>query len=854
MPAFHRNRCKFEVPHFSTDLKSKVHVILFVVSALAAQAQVSICNGTYNLVTTMAEPDCNGGQGQVNIQIQGYSGTNAGISWADGAASGVFTRQLPKGTFQFTVWISFQAGCDSETNGYTTTVTVTEPSKVKPNAILKSYPSCDPSQSPSGPDGILEVSPSGGTTNNFLYKVDWDPIPSSPSFTSGAYQRLGTGPGTYYVAVRDDKNCEDIDTVFMPSGIPQPLSLTRTIIQPDCAGQLGDMSLAVNGPNSTSVQYSLINPTNVADTIRSNLTGVFNDLDEGNYLASVTNQDGCTVQDNSIQITAPNPLQYSVVDATDVRCYGESDASVTISISGGTKNYSAYFNDLSHNQISSLSQMNMSGASLKYLALQRSFPSGDYYSYLIDAGGCMSDSSYFTISEPVAVNTATALSISETKTNACLLGRNSGELSIQGTGGYPAYEYAIWNGNQTTNQRYWELGNYISAWGNGNGTNSTGIFENNLSPGTYTIGVKDQYGCQRRKLVTIGTQSAMTVSQQALTNVDCNANSTGSITVSASGGLAPLTYELLPAGTQQSTPTFTGLSAGPYQVKVIDDYGCESSPLSFDISEPDVLVASITYLENPSCNPGDGRIGYTITGGTLNYQIMLNGVVSQTISALKSSYLQSVAQGPYTFQVKDANGCESTLENFTISGPPSPGAPANNTGLSISEVNYQHVSCPSGTNGFVQISIQGGWPATGGYTIEVETVSTYVDRLGNTRTNATPFRTTNNTLIDNLPSGNYRVRVKDSYGCSRTLMRAIIQPDPIVPNFNGISGNCSGSSSSTQTNGGVTLNGITGGTPPYEYTMNGTFSTDIPNFFPNLNLSGVNMVIWDDNNCVRYYP
>jgi len=36
--------------------------------------------------------------------------------------------------------------------------------------------------------------------------------------------------------------------------------------------------------------------------------------------------------------------------------------------------------------------------------------------------------------------------------------------------------------------------------------------------------------------------------------------------------------------------------------------------------------------------------------------------------------------------------------------------------------------------------------------------------------------------------------------------------------------------------------------------MNGTFYTDIPNFFPNLNLSGVNMVITDNNNCVRYYP
>jgi hypothetical protein len=723
---------------------------------------------------------------------------------------------------------------------------------VKPNAILKSYPSCAPNQSPSGPDGILEVSPSGGTANNFLYKVDWDPIASSPSFISGAYQRLGTGPGTYYVAVRDDKNCEDIDTVFMPSGIPQPLNLTPTIIQPDCAGQLGDLSLVVSGTNINPVQYSLLNPTNVADTISTNVTGIFNDLDEGNYLASVTNQAGCTVQDNSIQISAPNPLQYSVVDVTDVRCFGESDASITVAISGGTKKYSATVNDLADNQVAFINQLNDTGTNLKYFAFQRRFSSGSYYSYLTDAEGCISDTSYFSISEPVVVNSTPALLISSSKTDDCFLSNASGRIQCQATGAYPAYEFALWNIDRTGSPGYWDsFGNW--QFYQSNQQNSSGVFEN-LSPGTYTIGVKDQYGCQRRKLVNIGTQPAITVSQQSLTNVNCNGNSTGSITVSASGGLAPLTYEILPAGIQQTSPTFTSLSAGLYQIKVMDDYGCESSPLSFDISEPDVLVASITYLENPSCNPGSGRIGYTITGGTLNYQVLLNGVVSQTISALRSSYLQSVAQGTYTFQVKDANGCESTLENFTISGPPSPGAPPNNTGLSISEVNFQHVSCPSGTNGFIQISIQGGWPAIGGYTIEVETITTYVDRLGNTRTNATPYRTTNNTLIDNLPAGNYRVRVRDSYGCSRLLSRAIFQPEPIVPSFNGITGNCGGSSASNQANGGVTLNGISGGTPPYSYTMNGTFSTDIPNFFPNLNLSGVNMVITDNNNCVRYYP
>jgi hypothetical protein len=127
-----------------------------------------------------------------------------------------------------------------------------------------------------------------------------------------------------------------------------------------------------------------------------------------------------------------------------------------------------------------------------------------------------------------------------------------------------------------------------------------------------------------------------------------------------------------------------------------------------------------------------------------------------------------------------------------------------------------------------------------------------VDRLGSPRTISTPYRTTNSSFVNNLPAGTYRIRVIDSYVCSRTVQQTIVQPDPIVPELSGARGDCGGSGDSTQANGGVWLHGISGGTPPYTYSMNGIWSTD--DFFPNLNLSGVNMVIYDANNCVRYYP
>lgn len=802
----------------------------------------------------MTEPDCNGGQGQVILSIQNYTGVFKAKWLADGME--VLSKSLYAGTYTYKVWIPGVPGCSNIGESPTYSVDVTQPTPVLPNASIKSYPTCAPSQSANGPDGILQVVPSGGTST-FLYKVDWDPVTGSTafqngsSFTSGNYERLGTGPGTYYVAVRDDNGCLGQESVSMPSGIPAAMTMGVFVTNPSCAGDKGEITLSIGNGANLPLRYSLLNPADVTDTIATNLAGTFTNVDEGTYKASVTDQAGCTIQGN-YAVNAPNPLGLSLTSKDDVGCYGEQDGSISVSISGGTPSFTVHVEDLSFTTIYTDNQTGPAG-SARSRNLNAKFYSGDYFVYVVDGQGCISDSIYFTIDEPVVTNMSGPLVISNTEMDACYPGTGSGQIQASTTGGYPTIQFGLWEGNKTTSRDRWRDGSSYQ-FSSSIQSNTSGLFEN-LSPGTYTIGVKDQYGCQRRKLVAIGTQSEILVSLQSRTNVDCNSNATGSITVNALGGQAPMTYELLPAGTQQASPTFNGLTAGPYQVKAIDDNGCESSPLSVDIIEPDVLVANITNTANPSCNPGTGTIWYNISGGTLNYQVLLNGAVTGTITTLNSSYQQGVAQGSYTFQVKDQNGCESALSNFTITGPPSPGAPPNSTaGLSISIAGFQHVSCPSGTNGFIQLSILGGWPATGGYTIDVETVTSYVDRLGITRTNYTPYRTTSSSLIDNLPAGTYRIRVRDSYGCSRYVQQTIVQPEPIVPNFNGITGNCGGSGNSTQANGGVTLNDISGGTPPFTYTMNGTFYTDIPNFFPNLNLSGVNMVITDNNNCVRYYP
>ena len=272
----------------------------------------------------MAEPDCNGGQGQVTLSIQNYTGIFKAKWLADGDE--VLSKSLYAGTYSYKVWIPGVPGCSNIGESPTYSVDVTQPTPVQPNASIKSYPSCAPSQSPTGPDGVLEVAPSGGTST-FLYKVDWDPVTGSTafqngtSFTSGDYERLGTGPGTYYVAVRDDNGCLGQESVNMPSGIPAAMTLGTFVTNPSCAGQKGEISLTIGNGANLPLRYSLLNPTDVTDTIASNLVGTFTNVDEGTYKVSVTDQAGCTVQGN-YGVNAPNPLGISLTSKEDVGCFG----------------------------------------------------------------------------------------------------------------------------------------------------------------------------------------------------------------------------------------------------------------------------------------------------------------------------------------------------------------------------------------------------------------------------------------------------------------------------------------------------------------------------------------------------
>ncbi len=218
--------------------------------------------------------------------------------------------------------------------------------------------------------------------------------------------------------------------------------------------------------------------------------------------------------------------------------------------------------------------------------------------------------------------------------------------------------------------------------------------------------------------------SNLSVSVVSQTNVACFGTSTGSATVSATGGATPYQYKI-GTGAYQSSPVFTALAAGSYIITAMDFAG-QLATTTVTISQPAAaLTAVLTSQTNVGCfGSSTGSVVITPSGGTAGYTI----TPAQT----------GLAAGTYTFTVTDANGCTTTV-NATITQPA-----AALTAVLTSQTN---VGCFGNATGSVVITPSGG---TAGYTI-------------------TPAQT-------GLAAGTYTFTVTDANGCTTTVNATITQP------------------------------------------------------------------------------
>lgn len=315
-------------------------------------------------------------------------------------------------------------------------------------------------------------------------------------------------------------------------------------------------------------------------------------------------------------------------------------------------------------------------------------------------------------------------------------------------------------------------GSYTYAWSpSGSGATLT-----NLASGVYTVVATDANGCTGTANTTISNTSGVNASVASFSAVSCFGGNDGSISISASGGAAPITYTW---SDQPSTPstmaTRTNLTAGTYTVTVADNAGCSVVLAPVTITEPNAINISLDAQNDVNCfGDNDGSILVSVSGGTgvLNYN---------WDNAANTEDVLTATAGTYQLSVTDANNCVQISSVYTINEPAE---------LLVTIADQTNITCNGANNGTITATVSGG---TGIYT------NLWTNGAG---TSLAPA---------GLAPNSYQLSVSDANNCNvSSAVVTLTEPTPLAATV-------SATQSNANANTGTATAVATGGTAPYTY-------------------------------------
>lgn len=292
------------------------------------------------------------------------------------------------------------------------------------------------------------------------------------------------------------------------------------------------------------------------------------------------------------------------------------------------------------------------------------------------------------------------ISITDTVNVRCYGGQN-GSATVTATGGISPYSYS-WNSFPA----------------------QSGSQATYLISGNYQVTVTDSLGISNIAYVTIQQPTIMNSNTSGV-NPLCYGDSTGSVSVTITGGIQPYQYLWNTGGTEAQ---ITQLPIGTYQVTITDANACTQMN-NAEIIQPDEIVSS--SVSTPKrCNYNNGAVHIQVFGGVAPYSYHWN-----TVNA-SLSFIYSLDSGIYTCTITDDNGCIHILTDTVVSISP----------LDITAAHSNFETCNM-HNGSIELTIEDG-------------TLPYIYHWTK--------GTLEGTSLNNLESGYYSILVTDHTGCIDT--------------------------------------------------------------------------------------
>ena len=615
--------------------------------------------------------------------------------------------------------------------------------------------------------------------------------------------------GRYFCTITDSNNC--VNTTSFSLTNPTEITVSQTNTNVLCYGDTNGVTvLNISGGdgNYTLNAFGQTLPLLGSNTV-SSAQFFPNGIPAGTYPFSVTDGNGC-VKNDTVIITQPNLLS-AVSNSINISCFGLTDGSVSLNISGGTPPYiedwggynpnalaegtyyytvtdsnSCTYSDSStiiepdslyySSQINHIScfgfddgnvSLNINGGTPPYienwgtsdpLALS---PGMHFYS-ISDTNGC-------TISDSVNISEPNELIVSLTSTNITCYGGNNGTATLSISGGTLPYSENWYGFNPTA-----------------------------LVAGTYVYTVNDTNNCSITDSVTITQSQDSLTSTLIATNLSSCLVIDGSIDQNIIGGTPPYTYQW---NNGDTTEDISNLMAGTYSVTTTDTNGCFTTATIFVDQPSDSLRLSLSTQDfngyNIACyGDTNGIISAITTGG--------HGLISFSWSnGDTTSTANNLSVGSFSVTVTDTAGCSLTDSTILIE-------PSQLT----SSYTTTDVLCYNDSTGSATVVFNGGVPdyllAWGSFTL--------------------PLLNGQNVFASGtiIPQGLYPYSATDLNGCTLFDTITISQPDSLHPttlisDYNGYNVSCK---DGQDANVDMIING---GSSPYNIAFNSSLSLNVQN-------------------------